>query len=667
MAASLRFRQVHLDFHTSEGIEGVGQKFDPEQFADTLAAAHVNSVTCFARCHHGWLYYPSKTFPERIHPHLDRPNLLGDQIEACHARDIRVPIYITVQWDHFTAKQHPEWLTRDANGDFEGTPEGEAGFYRCLCVNSPYLDFLKAQTREVLETLPVDGLFFDIVQPHTDYSEWTQKQMEEEGLDIGDPEARAVFGAEVIRSFKSDMTAFVRQFNPDCTVFYNAGHVGPAIRRSMDSNTHFELESLPSGQWGYLHFPATVRYVRTLGLDMLGMTGKFHTAWGDFHSFKNKEALSFECFQALAFNAKCSVGDQLHPTGVICPYTYDLIGSVFGEVEAKEPWCRDAEALTEIAVMTPEEFETPSASVTVPEPVLGAVRMLQEAHHQFDVVDSTADLSKYRLLVLPDNVPGGAQVIQKVESFLDEGGSLILSHRSGLNPAGHAFGSKRFSVDRIGDASYSPDFLFPREEIRGDLPAIGHVMYERGLEVEPRPAAQILADVEVPYFNRTAEHFCSHQHTPSSGESKYPGIVQEGAVIYFAHPIFTQYHQNAPKWCKDLFLNALVRLFPDPLVQVEGPSTLIVTFNRQERENRLILHLLHYIPERRGQRFDTIEESIPIHDVHISVRDPNRRITTVSLEPRTMAIVPVNANGRTCFTVPCLQGHQMVSLELESR
>lgn len=293
--------------------------------------------------------------------------------------------------------------------------------------------------------------------------------------------------------------------------------------------------------------------------------------------------------------------------------------------------------------------------------------MLQEAHHQFDVVDSTADLSKYRLLVLPDNVPGGAQVIQKVESFLDEGGSLILSHRSGLNPAGHAFGSKRFSVDRIGDASYSPDFLFPREEIRGDLPAIGHVMYERGLEVEPRPAAQILADVEVPYFNRTAEHFCSHQHTPSSGESKYPGIVQEGAVIYFAHPIFTQYHQNAPKWCKDLFLNALVRLFPDPLVQVEGPSTLIVTFNRQERENRLILHLLHYIPERRGQRFDTIEESIPIHDVHISVRDPNRRITTVSLEPRTMAIVPVNANGRTCFTVPCLQGHQMVSLELESR
>lgn len=55
----LPFRQIHLDFHTSEAMDGVGADFDPDEFADTLAAAHVNSVTCFARCHHGWLYYHS--------------------------------------------------------------------------------------------------------------------------------------------------------------------------------------------------------------------------------------------------------------------------------------------------------------------------------------------------------------------------------------------------------------------------------------------------------------------------------------------------------------------------------------------------------------------------------------------------------------------------------
>ncbi len=79
-------RQIHLDFHTSEAIEGIGADFDPHEFATTLARAHVNSITVFARCHHGWIYYQSQANPERVHPHLARPNLLREQIEACHAR-----------------------------------------------------------------------------------------------------------------------------------------------------------------------------------------------------------------------------------------------------------------------------------------------------------------------------------------------------------------------------------------------------------------------------------------------------------------------------------------------------------------------------------------------------------------------------------------------------
>ena len=45
------------------------------------------------------------------------------------------------------------------------------------------------------------------------------------------------------------------------------------------------------------------------------MTGKFHTSWGDFHSFKNPAALEFECFHMLALGGQVLVGDQLHPNG----------------------------------------------------------------------------------------------------------------------------------------------------------------------------------------------------------------------------------------------------------------------------------------------------------------------------------------------------------------
>lgn len=45
---NLSFRQVHLDFHTSEKIEHVGDNFDPDEFVVTLKNACVNSITCIA-------------------------------------------------------------------------------------------------------------------------------------------------------------------------------------------------------------------------------------------------------------------------------------------------------------------------------------------------------------------------------------------------------------------------------------------------------------------------------------------------------------------------------------------------------------------------------------------------------------------------------------------
>lgn len=69
-------RQIHLDFHTSEEIPMIAADFDVKAFAATMRQADVSSVTVFARCHHGWLYYPSRAFPELIHPHLRNRNLM---------------------------------------------------------------------------------------------------------------------------------------------------------------------------------------------------------------------------------------------------------------------------------------------------------------------------------------------------------------------------------------------------------------------------------------------------------------------------------------------------------------------------------------------------------------------------------------------------------------
>jgi hypothetical protein len=278
---SLKFRQIHLDYHTSPLIGGIGAGFDPDEFADTANRARVDSMTIFARCHHGMIYYDSQVNPERVHPMLERPNLLIEQIEALHARGIRAPIYVTVQWDDFTANQHPDWLVRTKSGEVYGA-SNRAGFYRFMNVRSPYMQFLKDHVTEIFSKMPVDGLFFDIVQVVDDWSDVAMREMQEMNIDPENPVEKTRYNQWAMDQFKLEMTEHVRQYSPDCTIFYNAGHIGPFDRTAADAYSHYEIESLPSGGWGYLHFPVAVRFARTLDKDVLGMTGKVPHVLGRF-------------------------------------------------------------------------------------------------------------------------------------------------------------------------------------------------------------------------------------------------------------------------------------------------------------------------------------------------------------------------------------------------
>ena len=94
---------VHLDFHTSPTIDGIGTEFNAEKFTRTIKEANVDLVTVFAKCHHGYCYYPTKV--GTMHPGL-KFNLLAAEIEAIHAAGAKAPIYITMGWSKKDADEH---------------------------------------------------------------------------------------------------------------------------------------------------------------------------------------------------------------------------------------------------------------------------------------------------------------------------------------------------------------------------------------------------------------------------------------------------------------------------------------------------------------------------------------------------------------------------------
>ena len=67
------------------------------------------------------------------------------------------------------------------------------------------------------------------------------------------------------------------------------------------------------------------------------------------------------------------------------------------------------------------------------------------------------------------------------------------------------------------------------------------VMYVRSRRIRTTSGTP-LGEVYDPYFNRTYEHFCSHQHAPARPEpSGFHCGVQKGPVMYLAHPVFRLY------------------------------------------------------------------------------------------------------------------------------
>ncbi len=653
----LASRQIHLDFHTSELIPRIGSRFDPAAFAETLVQAHVNSVTCFSKCHHGMIYHDTR-FPAR-HPHLER-NLLREQVEACHDRGIRVPIYISVGFDEFMARRHPEWIEIQPDGTRRGAPL-QAGWKK-LCLNSSYVDYLSEQTREVLNNFPTDGLFFDIIHQYQCCCPVCLQGMHSEGLNPEEEVDRKRFARSVLIRLMDRITTEVRAVNAECLVFWNSGHVDPGFRQVLHNYTHLELESLPSGGWGYDHFPTTVRYARNLGRDYLGMTGKFQKTWAGFGEFKNPAALEYECFTTLAEGGKLSIGDQLEPTGLLDPATMALIGGVYAQAEAREPWCVGATAVTELAIYNPEELGVHDGRVDTS--AGGAYRMLLEHHYQFDLVDSQMDWTRYRVVILPDKIRLTEGLLERCRAYLANGGFIFASHLSGLAAERDQFALTELGVRNLGASAFEPEYWQAHSEVGEGIPPSQHVVYERGLRIATEPGCAVLADVWHPYFNRTYAHFCSHRHTPAEAPSGDAALVVTHNTAYFAHPLFAGYMRHGVRPYKLLVLNTLRRFLPDTGKRVitNAPTTAHLTLMRQESEDRWVLHLLHYVPEQRFREIQTIEEALPLERIEVSVlleREPTR----VYLAPDRSDLPFTWDGARVSLVVPRVEGHSMVVFE----
>lgn len=653
----MRFRQVHLDFHTSEHIGDIGKKFDKKQFQTALKKGHINSITLFSKCHHGWAYHPSQA--NEIHPHLDF-DLLGAQIQAAHEIGVKTPIYLSAGLDEKMAHRHPEWLVRNLDESTTWAKDFTEPGYHKMCMSSPYLDYLVKQIEEVCKNYDADGIFLDIAGVQPCYCQNCIAKREELGLNPYDENDVLKHAEMVYKRYAEKTRAAVDKYKPNLPLFHNGGHIRQGRRDLVNYNTHLELESLPTGGWGYDHFPFSARYCQGLGVDYLGMTGKFHGSWGEFGGFKHPNALRFEVALAAANGAKCSVGDQLSPSGEMDMVTYDLIGSAYSELEEKEEWLDNVEPVADIAIISPEAYvgDLSTGQMTkVDDSGSGVCRIMLEGKYLFDVIDFESDLSKYKVIILPDVIRADIDFAKRLREFCDCGGKVLATGKSALYENSNEF-CLNLGAEWIKENPYKPDYFRPLEKIK-DMGDTGYIMYGNGEKI--RCIGNELGIRENPYFNRTRAHFCSHQHTPNSCEYGGTGMTEGKDGIYIAWNIFADYAQSGELHLKQMAIFALDRLLDTAkTLKTNLPAQGIVTLMKQN--DRLICHLLYASPVKRGNGIEVIEDIVPIYNVELAIKT-DKKINKVYLAPQKEDIDFTYENGYISVKLDKIECHQMVVFE----
>jgi hypothetical protein len=637
-----RNRQVHLDFHTSELIEGIGEKFDKKQFQDALKVGKVNHINVFGKCHMSWSYYPTKI--GKMHPHL-KFDLLGAQLEACREIGVRSPIYFTAGWSANDAKNHPEWCVRDKKGEifsqgpWSDDPKAPKPTYNwkflCMAESGPYHKFIMSQIEELCQMYPIDGFWMDIYHAANGacYCDPCKARMKKEGIDSSDERAATLNYAASMKKHMMALRALVAKYHPKATIFFNptprVGDYEIFKSRLFDANTQQEIEDLPTSWGGYDKLPVESKFHTGEGSPSIAMSGKFHKAWGEFGGFKSANAIKYEGAAMISFGVGCNFGDQLHPSGMMDPSTYKNIGEAYSYVEKIEDYGPGGKPYSKLGIwMSYDEgvLNSPSAASAD----RGVSGMLLESHYDY-VIATPKNLNELNTIVMPSVPCLTPETAKLISDWVAKGGKLVVMGSGALDKKSNKF-MLDLGADYVGPAGYDCDYtVITDDRLAKDMVITPFLNYTPAIRTKVT-TGKVLATMREPYFSRTNSTYSGHLNTPYRLETApYPAAVQKGNILFLPHALDKMYLANGMKLHRDFFRNAIDMLGAEQTVKVEGlPSAGRISFLHQKDKKRYVAHLLYSPALPRGD-VQVIEDFPIVDKVKISVTIPEavRSVTAI--------------------------------------
>lgn len=613
-------RKVHTLYVSPQWAHERGAHFDADETIAQLCDAGADCIELYTKDHHGVCYFPCSLG-------LAYPRDIVQEVSlATTRRGMRFIAYFSVAFDNFALGVHPEWRAAGRNGEARRQPP-----FFVACMHSPYREYALAQLRELVAHVPMDGLWLDIVPFAWDEFQevWMQTVLpapcyciscqaafqdatgyplpwSNEGLTMPVKRAAYQFLLSGIRDFLMAAREILRTKNPNAILTYN-GSNGPGDPLSLG-----DLVSIEGHAPHYLRQSFIGSWARGTGLPFEILTsGGLPSSLGGWNGFDQKPptVLRVEAAVAASQGGSAVIGHVPLPNGETANGQYAGFAAAFHQLLPVETaGFLHPSSMADVAIaLLPKLDRAPELWARMVAGAEGVYHSLLNDHVQVDVIRRLDDLSRYRVIILADQLILTNDEITALEQFVASGGATfvigpatrmgIASETTNSSPLDHLLG-----INTISKAGVPFAYLkLNNNELGTEISDIPLLVNHDPDKVELNGAIE-LAQLLLPETGRTDGTTVLWGNPPPDTRRTFPGITLHRFGKGQAIAVVSSLSANSPTgimwatrgledaWLRQLIQNTVRQLLPDPILTTNAPSGVWIILNRHD--SQIAVHII---------------------------------------------------------------------------
>lgn len=680
------------------GMPHFFSKLDPEKIVEQVAAAGTTALLVHAKCNQGNAYYNTKVGHK--HSDLGPRDLMADFSRLCRKRGITILYYVQLSRE----RRSFTYAERRAVG-----ADGEPVLLRTenpllaaheerpvVCMNGPHRQYIKDILVELSGGYDFDGFWLDCynwwgrVNPcfcgtcKQTYRRDTGREIPKGGL-FGTEEGRRYvdWRRKLNTVILKDVIGAIRKTNPRLTVTHNGSGMNQFSDWEFCDSDDYVSHEYHFNE-GYANLSLLCQKNRALrpGLPFEIEIWRFANRLGGARStsrdyqVRPPEVLLAEMASVVANGGFPQYYDQVRPDGGLDAKSLEVLTPAFREVAARQPWADVGGMVPYAAVLwskSTEAFAPREAQALHRDGMAGSFCALLEAHVPVAVIsEREAAAGRWRgaRVVIADAaecLPAGCA--RALEQFVEQGGGLVITHRSSLReeqgtPLQNFGLSALIGADFEGMAEKWYGFLNPGKQhpvtagLTLDFPmSVYETLQAR---VKAHTGAEALAAIvnPLPGF---------HMGYPPHERTGVPALLVrghgKGRVVYAGAALGAVYYRANHPDNKRLIVNAVQwAAGSPPPVSCEAPGTVEMAAWRDEKGRRTVIHLVNRtgagLPRGEGE---FMHEVIPVHGIKVRL-DGRYGGTAAKSRPAGRVLELKGETGVVTLTVPRLDVWEVIEI-----